>query len=337
MGCCCRCVKAIFLDFNAFSHQPRVEGYCNNNDFSLGQESKFVRSGIDMQVSIRYLGTRDGFAEEPAKSISIEQRNAEKCAAKTSTVQQFNVRSALDKWVKSNFQSQHRLHFLPTICGTRAGDVSRLDKHDTIVTELDMRDFSFQESRLWTHAEDIHTDMRKALTTEDDFVEQEQSLQHSSLGNDNRYGTIVTTTDPPLPHICELDLSQSATGSVHDDDEEARDNYTVVAGMLAHSTEESQQASTARLRDFAVLSVLSWLPGFTLSDVLVHELAVARARPLADWAFRFTSNETHRNVTPTPTTASHAVTPQATAEGNKSIPCKCRRDSQQTVIEAIQR
>jgi len=51
-GCCCRCVIAILLNYNAFRHQPRVERYGNNIDFSLGQESEFVRSRIDIQQSI---------------------------------------------------------------------------------------------------------------------------------------------------------------------------------------------------------------------------------------------------------------------------------------------
>jgi hypothetical protein len=34
--CRCRCVMAIFLQYNAFSHQPRVKGCCDNTVFCLG-------------------------------------------------------------------------------------------------------------------------------------------------------------------------------------------------------------------------------------------------------------------------------------------------------------
>jgi hypothetical protein len=170
-GCRCRRVMAIFLDYKAFSHQPRVEGCCDNIVFSLGQESEFVRSGIDMRASIRYLETRDGLAQEAAKHILAEQRNAEKRAVKTSTAQHFEVRSALDIWTKSTFGSQHRVYFSPSLRAKLAGDARRLDTRDAIVTELDGRDFCFQESRLWTHAEAILTVMREAPTTEDDDVE----------------------------------------------------------------------------------------------------------------------------------------------------------------------
>jgi len=328
---------AIFFDYNAFTHQPRIEGCCDNIVFSLGQESKFVKSRIDMQALIQYLETRDGLAQEAAKHILAEQRNTEKRTVKPSTAQYFEVRRALDIWAKSTFGSQHRLYFSPSIRAKLAGDARRLDMRDAIVTELDGRDFCFQKSRLWTHAEAILTVMHEALTTEDDDVEQEQCIQRSSSGNDNRNGTIVTPTDAPLPDISQLDILQSATESAHGDHEEAIDNHTVLAGVLAQSTEESPQGSTALLCNFAVPSFFRSLPGYTLPELLVYDLAATRARLSADSAFSFTSNKTHQNVTPTPTTASRAVTPQATVEAQKSIPRKHRQDSQQTAIKVIQR
>jgi hypothetical protein len=136
-GCRCRCVMATFLDYNACRHQPRVEGCCNNNVFSLGQKSEFVRSGIDMRASIRYLETRDGLAQDAAKYIFAEQRNAEQRAVKTSTAQHFELRSALDIWARSTVGSQHRLYFAPSIHAKLAGDATRLYTQDAIVTELD--------------------------------------------------------------------------------------------------------------------------------------------------------------------------------------------------------
>jgi len=162
---------AIILHYNAFSHQPWVDGCCNNIVFSLRQESEFIRSGIDMQASIRYLQTRDGLVQKAAKHISAEQRNAKKRTVKTSTAQHFEVRSALDIWAKSTFGSQHRLYVSRSIHAKPAGDARQLDMRESIVTDLDRRDFCFQGSRLWTHAEAILTVMSEALTTEDNNVE----------------------------------------------------------------------------------------------------------------------------------------------------------------------
>jgi hypothetical protein len=53
MDCRCRCVMAIILDYNAFSHQPRVDACCDNIVFSLGQEFKFVRSTIHIPALIQ--------------------------------------------------------------------------------------------------------------------------------------------------------------------------------------------------------------------------------------------------------------------------------------------
>jgi hypothetical protein len=190
---------------------------------------------------------------------------------------------------------------------------------------------------VWTHTEAILTVMRGALTKADDNVEQKQSIQRSSSVNDNRDRTIVTAIDSLLPDISELDISQSATEIVYGNDEEVINYHTVLAGVLAQSTEESQQGSTALLRNVAVPSFLSLLPGFTLPEMSVHNLATARAQLLTDSAFSFTFNETHPNVTPTPSTASRAITAQATAEAEKSIPRKRRWDSQQAAIKVFQR
>jgi hypothetical protein len=119
--------------------------------------------------------------------------------------------------------------------------------------------------------------MRDALTTEDEDFAQEQSIQRSSSGNDNRNTTIVTATNAPQPDISQLDISQSATESAHGGHGEAINNHTVLAGVLALYTEESQQGSTALLCDFAVPSFLSSLFGFTLPELSVHDLAAARA------------------------------------------------------------
>jgi len=281
---------AISFDYDAISHQRRVEGCCDNIVFSLGQESEFVSSGIDMRASIRYLETRDGLAQEAAKYILAEQQNAKKHAVKTSTAQHFEVSSALDIWAKSTFGSQHRLYFSPSIHAKLAGNAKQLDMRDAIVTELHRRDFSYQESRLWTHAEAILKVKREVLTTEDDNVEQEQSIQLTSSRNDIHNGTIVTTTKAALSDISQLEISQSATGLGHGNDEKAIDNYSVQAGVLAQSSEELQQCSTALLRDFTVPSFLGSLPGFTLPEWSVQNLAAARARLLADSAFSFTSN-----------------------------------------------
>jgi hypothetical protein len=64
--------------------------------------------------------------------------------------------------------------------------------------------------------------------------------------------TIVTATDAPPTEISLLDISQSATGSVHGNHEEVIDNYAVLAGALAHFTEELQLASTLLQCDFGV-------------------------------------------------------------------------------------
>jgi len=107
---------------------------------------------------------------------------------------------------------------------------------------------------------------------------------------------------------------------VYGDPEEPIDNHTVLAGMLAQSTEESQQGSIALLQNFTVPSCLRLLPSFTLPELSVHDLAAMRAWLLTDSAFSFTSNETHWNLTPIPTTSSHAVTAQATTEAQMSSP-----------------
>jgi hypothetical protein len=119
-----------------------------------------------------------------------------------------------------------------------------VDTHKAIVTELDVQDFCFQESRLWTHAEGIPMMICKARTSVDNDIEQEQSIQGSSSGNDSRNSLIVTTTNSPLHAISQLDISQSATESAHGDHEEAIDNHSVLAGVQAQSTEESQQGSS---------------------------------------------------------------------------------------------
>jgi hypothetical protein len=51
------------------------------------------------------LKTRDGVAQKAAKHIFVEQQKAKKSAAKTSTVQHIEVRSALDIWAKSTIVS----------------------------------------------------------------------------------------------------------------------------------------------------------------------------------------------------------------------------------------
>jgi hypothetical protein len=119
--------------------------------------------------------------------------------------------------------------------------------------------------------------MSEAVTTEDGNVEEEPSIQLSFSRNHNCSGTIVTTTDATLPDISELDIMQSAKGSAHSDLAKAIDNHTVLAGVLKQPTDESQQNSTAQLRDYAVPSFLSLWPGFTLPKLLVRDLAAARA------------------------------------------------------------
>jgi len=282
------------------------------------------------------LGYERWFSAESSQTHISCAAECRKNTVKTSTALHFEVRRALDLWAKSTFGPQHRLHFSASIRANLARDASQLYTHNTIVTELDGRDCSFQKCRLWTHAKVILIVMSEARTKDDDDVEQEQCIPHLSSGNDNRNGTIVTTTNAPLPDISQLYSLQSATWSAHRNLEEAIDNHTVLAGALVQSTEESRQNLTAQLHNFAVPSVWSFWPGFTLPELAVHNLAATKARLLADSAFSFTSNETHWNVTPIPTTVSRAVTLQATAEAQKSIPHKRGWDSQQTAIKAIQ-
>jgi len=47
-----RCVMAIILNYNAFSHQPWVQGCCHYMILYLGQETQVIRTIIDMRASI---------------------------------------------------------------------------------------------------------------------------------------------------------------------------------------------------------------------------------------------------------------------------------------------
>jgi len=96
---------------------------------------------------------------------------------------------------------------------------------------------------------------------------------------------------------------------VHDNYEEAVESHIVLAGVLLQCTKESQQGPTALLGETVALSFLCSLLWYILPAFSVNNVVAARAWLLAVSAISFASDQTQHNVTPTPTTTSHAVPP----------------------------